>query len=104
MLEKDGYSVRLISVPSWELFDKQEEDYQNSILCGEAAVKVSIEAGVGLGWQKFVGQKGFIISQEDYGASAPESVMAEHFGFTAEQICGKIRHFIAMVNKQIAVH
>ena len=103
MLEKDGYSVRLISVPSWELFDKQEEDYKNSILFGEADVKVSIEAGVGLGWQKFVGQKGLIISQEHYGASAPESVMAEHFGFTAERIYNKIRHSISTVSKQIAV-
>ena len=102
LLERNGYSVRLISVPSWELFDKQEEDYRNSILFGEADVKVSIEAGVGLGWQKFVGRKGLIISQETYGASAPEPVMAEHFGFTAEQIYRKICHFIAVVSKQIA--
>jgi transketolase len=102
-LEKDGYSVRLISVPSWELFDRQAEDYKDSILFGEADVKVSVEAGVGLGWQKFVGQKGLIISQETYGASAPESVMAEHFGFTAEQIYSRIRHSVSMVNKQIAV-
>jgi transketolase len=102
-LEKDGYSVRLISVPSWELFDRQAEDYKDSILFGEADVKVSVEAGVGLGWQKFVGQKGLIISQETYGASAPESVMAEHFGFTAEQIYIRIRHSVSMVNKQIAV-
>ena len=103
MLERDGYAVRLISVPSWELFDRQEEDYKDSILSGEADVKVSVEAGVGLGWQKFVGQKGLIISQETYGASAPEPVMAEHFGFTGEQIYNKIRHSVSMINKQVTV-
>jgi transketolase len=103
MLEIDGYSVRVISVPSWELFDRQDEDYKNIILNGKANLKVSVEAGVGLGWQKFVGQKGLIISQETYGTSAPEPVMADHFGFTAEKIYKKINDSIYITMKQIAV-
>ncbi|OGU54973.1 MAG: transketolase [Ignavibacteria bacterium RBG_13_36_8] len=90
LLEEEGLTVRLISVPSWELFDKQEEEYKEMILNGEAKLKVSVEAGVGLGWQKFVGNDGLIISQETYGESAPEAVMADHFGFTGEKIYNKV--------------
>ena len=96
-LEKEGYIVRLISVPSWELFDKQDEIYKDLILKSRAEYKVSVEAGVGLGWQKFVGKEGLIISHESYGASAPEPVMAEEFGFTGEKIFSKILN--AYLNK-----
>jgi len=91
MLEKEGKTVRVISVPSWELFEKQETSYKNEILQGGSSLKVSVEAGIGLGWQRFVGSDGLIISQETYGASAPEPVMVEHFGFTAEKVYRKIR-------------
>lgn len=90
MLEKDELLVRVISVPCWELFDKQDEAYQKMITNGKAQLKVSVEAGRGLGWQKFVGNDGLIISQETFGASAPEPVMAEYFEFTAERIYDKI--------------
>ncbi len=89
--ETAGKSVRVFSAPSWELFDKQNEEYKKTILESEAKLKVSVEAGTGLGWQKFVGRKGLIISQETYGESAPEPVMAEHFGFTTEGIFNKIQ-------------
>ena len=102
-LESEGYSVRLISVPSWELFDRQDDAYKNLILNCKANLKVSIEAGVGLGWQKFIGQNGLIISQDAYGASAPEPVMADHFGFTAEKIYKKISDTFSNTIKQIAV-
>lgn len=91
LLENDGLSVRVISAPSWELFDKQPDDYREKIQNGSAVLKVSVEAGVGLGWQKFIGEDGLIISQDQYGASAPEPVMAEHFGFTVEKIYQKIK-------------
>ena len=90
LLEEEGLSVRIISVPSWELFDAQSDEYKNSILNGKAGLKVSVEAGVGLGWQKFIGNDGLIISQETYGESAPEAVMADHFGFTGAKIYNKI--------------
>ena len=89
-LEREGLTVRLISVPSWELFDQQPEAYKQSISGSNAGLKVSVEAGSGLGWQKFVGEHGLIISQEQFGASAPEPVMADHFGFTADKIAARI--------------
>jgi len=90
-LENEGYIVRVISVPSWELFAQQDEEYKRSILDHKADLKVSVEAGAGLGWERFVGRDGLIISQESYGASAPEPVMAEHFGFTGEKVYQKIK-------------
>ncbi len=90
-LEAEGLMVRVVSVPSWELFQKQPEQYQDSILNSKSVLKVSVEAGSGLGWQYFVGKDGLIISQDGFGASAPEPDMANHFGFTAEKIYQKIR-------------
>ncbi len=98
MFEREGRTVRVISVPSWELFDSQDENYRSSILNGKAKLKVSVEAGVGIGWQKFVGNDGLIISQETYGESAPEAVMAEHFGFTAEKIFIQINERMLNLN------
>lgn len=100
-LEEEGKSVRIISVPSWELFESQDENYKNKILSANARQQVSIEAGIGLGWQKFVGRTGLIISQETYGASA-ETDMAEYFGFSNEQVYLKITEFIK--SAKVAVH
>jgi len=95
LLEKDGMTVRVISVPSWELFERQDENYRKTIKGGTADLKVSVEAGSGLGWQVFVGNDGLIISQETFGASAPEHIIADYFGFTAEKIYNKIKDHIS---------
>jgi len=90
-LEAEGLTVRVISVPSWEIFARQNDVYKRMILDHEAGLKVSVEAGAGLGWERFVGRDGLIISQESFGASAPEPVMAEHFGFTSDQVYKRIK-------------
>lgn len=95
LLEKEGISVRVISVPSWEIFALQDQNYQKTIKEGDADLKVSVEAGSGLGWQIFVGNDGLIISQETFGVSAPEDVIADYFGFTAEKIYNKIKSRIS---------
>jgi len=91
LLKDDGLKVRVISVPSWELFQQQSQDYREKILNNQAGLKVSVEAGIGLGWQYFVGNNGLIISQDTFGASAPEPDMAEYFGFTTEKIYQRIK-------------
>ncbi len=91
LLENDGLKVRVISVPSWELFQQQSQDYREKILNNQAGLKVSVEAGIGLGWHYFVGNNGLIISQDTFGASAPEPDMAEYFGFTTEKIYQRIK-------------
>ncbi len=95
-LENDGLKVRVISVPSWEIFETQDEPYKRTILTDTADLKVSVEAGVGLGWQRFVGNDGLIISQETYGASAPAEDILEFYGFTVEKIYKKIKKYISM--------
>jgi transketolase len=94
-LEKDGLKVRVISVPSWELFERQKSDYKSIILAPNADLKVSVEAGIGLGWQRFVGADGLIISQETFGASAPAEDIMEFFGFTKDKIYRKISQHLS---------
>ncbi len=91
MLEKEGHSVCVASVISWELFDLQDENYKKSILGRRAGLRISVEAGVGHGWQKFTGNDGLIISQDSYGASAPEPVIEDYFGFTAEKVYQRVK-------------
>ncbi len=94
-LQNDGLSTRVVSVPSWELFAAQDHAYKSMILDQKARLKVSVAAGIGLGWQKFISRDGLILSQETFGASAPEPVMADHFGFTAEKVYEKIKKVLA---------
>lgn len=89
-LEKMGKSVRVISMPCWELFEKQDSNYKDSLFEGDLGKRVSIEAGVDLGWHKYIGRKGIAICLERFGASAPASVLAKEFGFTVEDILERI--------------
>ena len=89
-LKKLGKSVRVVSMPCWELFDNQDEAYRESVVGGDLGVRVSVEAGVDLGWYKYIGREGIAICMESFGASAPASVLAPEFGFTADQIVERI--------------
>lgn len=85
-LEKLGKSVRVISMPCWELFEKQNFDYKESVLGGNLGKRVSIEAGVEQGWHKYIGSAGIAICVDTFGASAPYSVLKNKFGFTVDAI------------------
>lgn len=89
-LEKQGKQARVISMPCWELFEQQEQAYKNSLFGGDVGKRVSIEAGVSLGWHKYIGSDGIAISIETFGASAPYKDLAKAFGFTVEAILAKI--------------
>jgi transketolase len=86
-LEKDRIKVRVVSFPSWELFEMQSAEYKESVLPSSFLARVSVEAGVAQGWQKYTGRCGANISIEKYGASAPEKILMEKYGFTVENIC-----------------
>lgn len=88
-------NCRVISMPAWELFDKQPEDYKTSLIPPRGCLKVSLEAGVTLGWDKYVGPTGLKIGLDRFGASAPAKNLAEYFGFTPEAVENKIRTHIA---------
>jgi len=89
-LEKRDKSVRVVSMPCWELFEKQSQEYKDSVLGGNLGRRVSIEAGVSLGWHKWIGLEGIAICMETFGASAPPSDLAQEFGFTVDAILERL--------------
>jgi transketolase len=89
-LEDDGLGADVVSMPSWELFDTQDSGYRADILPVDT-LKVSIEAGVTLGWERYTGRDGLNIGLDSFGASAPAEALFDHFGFSVEQICSRIQ-------------
>ena len=86
--------VRVISMPCMEIFNKQPEDYQNSLIPKRGSLKVTIEAGITHGWEKYSGINGLSIGLDHYGASAPGKDLADEFGFTPEKVEAKVRHHL----------
>ncbi|MBI9045826.1 MAG: transketolase [Anaerolineaceae bacterium] len=93
-LHEDGKSVRVVSMPCMEIFQKQDEAYISSVLPNNGVKRVAIEAGVSYGWHKWVGSEGLIISVDKFGASAPASILFEQYGFTVAKITEKINEYI----------
>jgi transketolase len=85
-LAEEGARVRVVSLPSWEIFDGQPEDYRESVLPKKVSARIAVEAGIKLGWEHYVGLQGKIIGMETFGASAPGPILYEKFGFTVENI------------------
>lgn len=90
-LAQDGVRVRLVSLPCWELFDEQPESYRCHVLPPAVKARIAIEAGIPLGWEHYVGLEGKIIGVNGFGASAPQKVLMEKFGFTVEHIVEEAR-------------
>jgi transketolase len=82
----ENIAVRVVSMPSWELFDEQDQAYQDSVLLPEVGARVSVEAASPIGWDRYVGRKGVVLGMHSFGLSAPIAVAAEHFGFTVERV------------------
>jgi transketolase len=85
-LADEGVSVRVISFPSWELFEEQDEAYRESVLPKAVQARLSVEAASPFGWERYVGLSGKIIGIDHYGASAPYKTIFEHFGFTVDNV------------------
>jgi transketolase len=85
-LEKEGVAAQVISMPCWELFEKQSQKYKDSVIPPDVKARVGIEAGVEQGWHKWLGQKGIFIGVSTFGASAPAKVCFEKYGITAENV------------------
>lgn len=88
-LEKQDVSVRVISMPSWELFDETSQGYKDKVLLPDITMRVAVEAGISMGWDRYVGTRGAVIGITGFGASAPGGTVMEKFGFTAENIVQK---------------
>ena len=85
-LEAEGIATRVVSLPCWEAFDQQDQAYRDAVLPPDVRKRVSVEAGVSLGWERWVGDEGAIIGLDHYGASAPAGTIFERFGFTIERV------------------
>ncbi|MFX1270264.1 MAG: transketolase [Promethearchaeota archaeon] len=93
-LSEEGVNVRLVSFPSWELFEEQSEAYRNSILPPEVKARLAVEAGRSQGWDRWVGDKGAVMAVETFGASAPNEIVFEKYGFTVENVIKHVRKLI----------
>ncbi|KPK54305.1 MAG: transketolase [Myxococcales bacterium SG8_38_1] len=94
VLEKEGTSVRVVSMPCWELFEKQDEAYRREVL-PPATPKVVIEAGIRQGWDRWVGNDAAFITMDRFGASAPSEVLYEKFGITVERAVGEAQRLLS---------
>lgn len=94
-LAKAGIAVRVVSLPSWELFDQQPAEYRQAVLPSKVRARVAVEAAGSLGWERYVGLDGVVIGLDHYGASAPAEILYEKFGITVEQTILKARGLLA---------
>jgi transketolase len=85
-LVQEGVAVRVVSMPSWEVFEAQEAAYRKKVLPTKVKARLAIEAGVPMGWERYVGHNGKVIGIERFGTSAPGAVVLEKFGITAEAV------------------
>ncbi|MFB2934027.1 transketolase [Aerosakkonemataceae cyanobacterium BLCC-F154] len=90
-LTAEGKKVRVVSLPSWELFEAQDAAYRESVLPKAVTKRLSVEAGVSFGWQKYVGTEGDTVSIDRFGASAPGGVCMEKFGFSVDNVLAKAK-------------
>ncbi|AKN72893.1 transketolase [Streptomyces sp. PBH53] len=94
-LQAEGVPTRVVSMPSVEWFEQQDQGYRDSVLPPSVKARVAVEAGIGLTWHKYVGDAGRIVSLEHFGASADGKVLFREFGFTAENVAAKARESLA---------
>lgn len=100
-LAKFNIKARVVSLPCWELFDMQSRDYRESVIPPLVKSRLAIEAGVAMGWQKYVGDRGRVISIERFGASAPAPVIAEQFGFTVETVVAASKQLLKSITQRM---
>ena len=95
-LEAEGTPTRVVSLPSWYLFGRQEKDYRDSVLPPEISKKVSVEAASTFGWTRWVGASGSSLGLDHFGASAPSDILFEKFGFTVEDVVEAARNMATL--------
>src|SRR6202035_4095868 len=90
-LSKEGIKARVVSMPSWELFENQDQAYRDSVLPPGVKARVAVEMATTFGWSRYVGTSGHSIGMHSFGASAPLKDLQKHFGFTVENIMAAAR-------------
>jgi transketolase len=93
-LEAAGVRVRVVSMPSWELFEKQDQEYKDSVLSPQTKKRLAVEMAYPLGWERYVGDHGSILGIDTYGASAPGEKVMEEYGFTTENVVARAKELL----------
>jgi len=97
LLAQRGTKARVVSMPSWKLFDAQDDTYRRTILPPEIGARMSIEAGATIGWSKYVGDRGIAYGLDHFGTSAPAAAIAKEYGFTPEHVADVAAGLLANV-------
>lgn len=90
-LAEEGIAVRVISMPSWDLFEKQDKAYKESVILPDVKARLAIEMAHPMGWEKYVGDAGDILGISTFGASAPGDRVIKEYGFTVENVVSRIK-------------
>ena len=93
-LRAQGMKLRVVSMPSWDLFDAQSPEYKESVLPAACRRRVAVEAACTMGWSKYVGDEGMVIGLDHFGASAPYTVLADKYGFTPEKVTAAVADYL----------
>jgi transketolase len=96
LLEKQ-IRARIVSMPSWELFDAQSQEYRDSVLPRGMTARLAVEAGISQGWPRYTGERGEVLAVDRFGASAPGEVLLREYGFTVENVCARA---LALLGRQ----
>jgi len=99
LLADDGITSRVVSLPSWELFDEQPESYREQVIPPSIEARVCIEAGASLGWERFAGEHGAIVALDRFGASAPGTSVLEHLGFTPRHVADEAQRVLSLLRQ-----
>jgi len=94
ILESQGIAARTVNMPSWELFEKTSQEYKDKILLPDVTARIAVEAGIPMGWERYVGENGTIIGMTGFGVSAPGGTVMEKFGFTSENIINRAMNLL----------
>ncbi|MFQ3590760.1 MAG: transketolase C-terminal domain-containing protein, partial [Chloracidobacterium sp.] len=100
-LQAEGVAVRVVSMPSWELFEQQPADYRDSVLPPAVKQRIAIEAAAPLGWRTYITDEGAIIAMKGFGASAPFTVLMREFGFTTEHVVATARALLGRTHDHL---
>lgn len=93
-LAQDGIHVRVVSMPSWELFEQQDQAYREGVLPASVDKRLAVEAGLSLGWERYVGDEGATVTINRFGESAPGGKLMEEFGFTVDNIVNRLKQLL----------
>jgi transketolase len=98
-LASQGVKARVVSMPCWDIFEEQSAEYKEMVLPTSVRARVAVEAGIPIGWERYVGLEGRVVGQKQFGASGPANEVFKHFGFTSDAVVEQAKESIAVVNR-----